>query len=73
MKGMPTDKFYRLYKGPEARAKVQPSKLPYPASNTCCALVRLSQYLRIAGPVSGRSGMLMQPRAFDIPTYRCPW
>ena len=72
MKGMPTDKFYRLYKGPEAHAKVQPSKLPYPAHNTCCTLVWPLQYLQIAGPVSGWSGMLMRPRAFDIPTCRCP-
>ena len=61
MKRMLTDKFYHLYKGPEAHTKVQPSKLPYPAHNACCALAWSLWYLWIAGPMKGWSGMLMWP------------
>jgi hypothetical protein len=35
---MTTDKFYHLYKRPEAHTKVQPSKLPYLAHNTCSVI-----------------------------------
>jgi hypothetical protein len=63
---MKTDKFYPLYKGPEAQAKVQPSKLPYPVHKTCCTLSWPLWYLWITGPMSGQSDMLMQPHYFYI-------